>query len=312
MNTFLSRPLVSFILPAYKARWLSQAIRSIVSQTYTDIELVIINDCSPENIEEIVLSFSDTRIRYYKNERNIGGKSLVKQWEHCIEFARGIYTVIAADDDFYYPEFTEECVRLALQYSDSDLIRVRTEEIDEENKLLGVEGCFPTYMSQLEYVFRYREGSAFICMGNFLFRAETLKQKGFVDFPAALGSDIATTVLMAERGVICSNRILFSFRQSTVHISGSKTHYRIKLNAITLLFTWLTYFSYPKAQNKYEEFYMQRLSPEDWYEKCVFDYYNQVIKRVPLYRIHYIRLAKSAKTRDKLLMLLRYIKDRII
>ena len=60
----------SFILPAYKAKYFHQAISSILNQTYTDIELVIVNDASPEDLDTIVSSFDDSRIRYYKNKEN--------------------------------------------------------------------------------------------------------------------------------------------------------------------------------------------------------------------------------------------------
>ena len=67
-------PLVSFVLPAYKASWISEAIDSILAQTYHNIELIIVNDQSPEPIREIVAQYDDPRIRYYENEENIGGQ----------------------------------------------------------------------------------------------------------------------------------------------------------------------------------------------------------------------------------------------
>ena len=59
----------SFVLPAYKAHFLSQAVDSILSQTYTEFELIIVNDASPEDLDSIVESYSDSRIRYYKNQQ---------------------------------------------------------------------------------------------------------------------------------------------------------------------------------------------------------------------------------------------------
>lgn len=312
MNTLLpksSTPTISFILPAYKGRWIKQAIESVLAQTYQNIELVIINDQSPDNLDEIIGAYTDKRIRYYTNPQNIGGKSLVKQWENCIRYANGDYLAIAADDDIYHPRFAEECIKLAERYPKVDIIRARTEQIDENGVLLGVDNSFPEYISQLEYIFRYRDGSAFICMGNFLFKTTTLQQKGFVDFPMALGSDIATSIVMAENGMCNTHDVLFSFRQSTMHISGSKTHLKPKMDAITRFFHWMMAFDYPEPKNKYEVFYLSKLTNHDWHEKCVYDYYNQVIKYVPIKKIGYICSAKQATVKEKAAMLLRYVKD---
>ena len=60
----------SITIPAYKRTYLQECIDSILGQTYTDFELIIVNDASPEDLDSIVNSFSDSRIRYYKNEKN--------------------------------------------------------------------------------------------------------------------------------------------------------------------------------------------------------------------------------------------------
>ena len=61
-------------IPAYKSEFLKDCIQSILVQTFEDFELIIVNDASPENIDEVVHSFSDHRIRYYKNEENFNLK----------------------------------------------------------------------------------------------------------------------------------------------------------------------------------------------------------------------------------------------
>ena len=58
----------SFVLPAYKARFFREAIESILNQTYSEFELIIVNDASPEDLDSIVNSYSDERIRYYRNK----------------------------------------------------------------------------------------------------------------------------------------------------------------------------------------------------------------------------------------------------
>ena len=89
----------SFVLPAYKAAYLKEAIDSILNQTYKEFELIIVNDASPEGVDAIVRSYDDPRIQYYVNAENIGGKDLVAQWNYSITYAKGTYLILASDDD---------------------------------------------------------------------------------------------------------------------------------------------------------------------------------------------------------------------
>ena len=91
--------LVSVVIPAYKSAYLFDAISSVLSQTYKNLELIIVNDASPEDITSIVESFNDPRIRYYINERNIGALDLVKNWNLCLSYAQGDFFCLLCDDD---------------------------------------------------------------------------------------------------------------------------------------------------------------------------------------------------------------------
>ena len=66
-------PVVSILMPVYKtAPYLREAMDSILSQTFTDFELIILNDCSPDTADEILDTYTDSRIVRYKGEKNVG------------------------------------------------------------------------------------------------------------------------------------------------------------------------------------------------------------------------------------------------
>ncbi len=93
--------LVSVILPAYNAGpYIAEAIGSILSQTYTQFELIIINDCSTDNTEEVILSFTDNRIIYNKNSINSG---LIHNLNLGFSLAKGKYIVRMDADDISLP-----------------------------------------------------------------------------------------------------------------------------------------------------------------------------------------------------------------
>lgn len=69
----LNNPLISVLMPAYNAeKYIKEAIESILNQTFSNFEFIIIDDGSIDATEEIIKSFKDSRIVYIKNEKNLG------------------------------------------------------------------------------------------------------------------------------------------------------------------------------------------------------------------------------------------------
>lgn len=303
--------LISFILPAYKAKFLKQAIESILAQSYTTFELVIIDDASPENIEDVVSGFDDPRIRYYRNEENLGGESLVKQWNHCLQYAQGEYMMLAADDDLYHPDFLKTCVELADRYPHVDLIRSGAKQIDEHNQLIGIDGIIPEYCSKYQYVYHWLQATTFTCIGNYMFKTAVIKEKKFIDFPCAFGSDTASTISMAENGIASTAEMFFSFRISTIHLSSDKGRLKEKLEANTLLFKWLRGLVYDEPAGDLDRFCYDRIQWSYLYPKCQYDYYNLVIRYLPFSKLNWIWRCELLSSRDRLNMLARYLIKRL-
>ena len=134
--------MFSFVLPAFKGKYLRESIGSILAQDYTDFELIVVDDCSPDSIREIVESYDDKRVSYYRNEQNIGGKDLVAQWNHCLEYAKGNYVILATDDDLYEPNFLSTFVPLIEKYPDVNLFRARILQVDSRNEIKYIDSCY--------------------------------------------------------------------------------------------------------------------------------------------------------------------------
>jgi teichuronic acid biosynthesis glycosyltransferase TuaG len=95
---------VSVIMPAYNAEaYIETAIRSVVAQTFTDWELIVIDDCSRDATVEIVenLACEDSRITLLRNEVNMG---VSKTRNRGLDFARGSFVAFLDSDDVWYPE----------------------------------------------------------------------------------------------------------------------------------------------------------------------------------------------------------------
>lgn len=306
--------IISFILPAWKARFLKEAIGSIVVQTSPNWELIVVDDCSPEALEEIVSSFQDSRIRYIRNEKNLGGEDLVRQWNHCISFATGDYIVLAADDDRYKPTFCEECLRLAKKYPQVNLIHASVEQIDEQGHHLEDDSILPEFTNKYEYLNWWVTGRSFTCIGNFAFRRiALLAMGGFLVFPCAFGSDIATPIALSVNGVANTQDMLFCFRQSTQHLSADSSRFKEKLEAVSQLSEWLQAIDYEMPDNPEDRGFYQVMNHDYLHRKVIYDYFNLVIQHLPFKDLRkYLRLCRLATPIDKLMMSLRWLKRRLL
>lgn len=117
--------LVTIAIPAYKAQYLHEAIESALQQDYPNIEVVIVNDKSPYDLDSIVSQFDDKRIRYYKNNINLGSQSIVLNWNKCLEYAKGEYFVLLCDDDYLFPNFVSSLLSLVRKYPSCDVFHAR-------------------------------------------------------------------------------------------------------------------------------------------------------------------------------------------
>ena len=100
-------PQISVLLPAFNAgKYIESSIQSILNQTYSNFELIILNDGSSDSTEEIIKSFKDSRIIYVKNEQNIG---LVNTLNKGLKLANGKYIArMDADDISYIDRFSKQ------------------------------------------------------------------------------------------------------------------------------------------------------------------------------------------------------------
>jgi len=109
-------PLVSICIPTYnRAGMANLAIESALAQTYENIEVIVVDNASTDNIEALVASYRDSRLKFVKNERNLG---LFGNFNRCVEVASGDYIHILHSDDYIDPGFTETCVRFFESHPD--------------------------------------------------------------------------------------------------------------------------------------------------------------------------------------------------
>ena len=224
----------SVTIPAYKAQYLREAIESVTSQTYTDWELIIVDDCSPENLEAIVKPFlTDSRIRYYRNEKNCGAVNVVDNWNICLNYCTGDYVICMGDDDRLLPQCLEEYKRLIGQYPDLNVYHCRTEIINENGDVINLQEPRPQWESVLSFLWNRWDHRNKQYIGDFCYDTSYLKSvRGYHKLPLAWGADDITAIIAAkEKGIANTEAFCFQYRENSQTISSAASNAKTKIEA---------------------------------------------------------------------------------
>jgi glycosyltransferase involved in cell wall biosynthesis len=235
--------LFTVAIPAYKAKFLKECVDSILIQGYTNFELIIVNDASPENIDEIVRQYSDGRISYFVNKKNIGAENVVDNWNKCLSYANGDYFVLMGDDDVMESNYLEEFARLIKKYPDLDIYHCRSYIINENSEKVMITPSWPAFESVYENIWHRISSLRIQFISDFVYRRDSLVDRGgFYKLPLAWASDdISAYIAMQEKGIAHLNKPVFNYRKSSLTISLS-VHPDLKMKAILLEESWFKTF----------------------------------------------------------------------
>jgi glycosyltransferase involved in cell wall biosynthesis len=244
----------SICIPAYKSRYLKECIQSILQQSLDNFELIILNDCSPEPIEEIVSEFQDSRINYFKNDVNVGALNLVDNWNKCLSLAVGEFVVIMGDDDLLEGDFLKEFSHIISEYPDLDVYHCRSKIINDNGETLMLTPSCPSYERVYDSIWHRLQQYRSNYISDYMYRTSTLRERGgFYFLPLAWGSDdITAFIATAEKGIAHSNRPVFNYRSNSLSITSTGNDLE-KMNANLGYESWLAEFLSEKPVNAEDE-----------------------------------------------------------
>jgi glycosyltransferase involved in cell wall biosynthesis len=155
-------PKVSIIIPNFNyAEFLPKRYASILEQTYTDFEIIFLDDASTDNSRELFYEkFSQATAKYLFNPENSG--SPFAQWNTGVNLADGEYVWIAEADDFCRPEFLENLVEILEQHQDVNLAYCQSRPVDASGSFFR-NNTYAEYTRDLD---KTRWDSDFIAPGS--------------------------------------------------------------------------------------------------------------------------------------------------
>lgn len=141
--------MVSVVLPTYNgAKYLRNSIESVLGQTLQDWELIIVNDCSTDNTDEIITEYMavDSRIHVIKNDEN---RKLPTSLNIGFASARGKYLTWTSDDNMYLPEALEKMALFLDTHKENPMVVGRMTNIDDNGRFMRV---FTDYDSSIMWI----------------------------------------------------------------------------------------------------------------------------------------------------------------
>lgn len=131
----MARPTLTVLMPAYNsARFLRRAVDSVLQQDWMDLELIVVNDGSSDETEEILLSYTDPRLKYVRNDVNRG---LVYTLNRGLELASGEWIARMDADDICLPGRFSAQLAYFREHPEADVVATRVRLIDEQDQEIG-------------------------------------------------------------------------------------------------------------------------------------------------------------------------------
>ena len=225
-----STPKVSVCIPVYNGSdYIADSIQSVLTQTYEDFHLIVCDNCSTDNTEEIVRSFHDPRLTYTRNSENLG---LVGNANRCLELSKGEYVCIWHHDDIMLPENLERKVHLLDEHPEVGFVHSNLIRIDDKGEIVAreiwnedsrrdyAEDGLSVFHRYISYLSRGRGASIFI--GAVLARRKCYEKLGEFrsELPHCLDSEMWMRMMLFYN-VACIGTPLVKYRVHPTSASSS-------------------------------------------------------------------------------------------
>jgi len=229
--------MVSILIPVYnRDSYIAQTIESALNQTYTDIEVIIVDNFSTDDTWEIIQAYArqDNRIKAFQNQSNIGP---VRNWKRCIEEASGKYGKILWSDDWIAPEFIQRTLPFLEKNDDIGFVFTGTEIFinHSHKKPMHFIGKTGVYNSKV-YIEGALIGQNFpVSPGCAVFRLTDLRKNLMVQIPnktgidfslMAIGNDLLIFLLTASQykyfAFINEKLSFFRFHKDSISVASNR------------------------------------------------------------------------------------------
>ncbi|RTZ02918.1 glycosyltransferase [Flavobacterium sp. RSP49] len=231
--------MLAIVIPYFKLAFFEETVQSLDNQTDRRFKVYIGDDASSENPTFLLEKYHGKfDFVYHRFEENLGGTSLVKQWERCIALTgKEEWIMILGDDDVLGDNLVEAFYEnLEEIKSISNVVRFATCKIDEKGEETSLVYVHPKIEKSTDFFFRGSRSS----LSEYVFSKEKVKIIGFKDFPLGWFSDVLAILEFSNfKEIYTINGAVVNIRISALSISGSQNNLELKSKSTFTFFNYL-------------------------------------------------------------------------
>jgi len=236
--------MLAIVIPYYKLTFFEETLKSLALQTDKKFKVYIGNDASPEDPSQLLEKYkSKFDFKYHKFETNLGGTSLVKQWERCMKLtADEEWLMILGDDDV----LADNCVAAfyenleEIQNLKISTIRFSTKVIDSQGAFISNNYIHPKIEKATDFLIRKFKGGTRSSLSEYIFKRKSIETFRFKDFPLAWNSDLLAVLEFSEwKNIFTINEAQVFFRLSGLNITSKNDDIVVKNNATFQFYSYL-------------------------------------------------------------------------
>jgi glycosyltransferase involved in cell wall biosynthesis len=232
--------LLAIVIPYYKINFFEATLDSLANQTNKEFKVYIGDDVSLDNPTVLLEKYKDKlELVYQRFEENLGGKSLVQQWNRCLNLCKEEeWVMILGDDDV----LESNCIAVFYTHLkeigdlDATVVRFATQVVDEKGKTISQVYQHPKTEKATDFLMRKLKGGTRSSLSEYVFKKEVLDSIQFKELPLAWYSDLLAVLEFSRwKYIFTINEAIVYFRWSGLNIT-SKTDDVVVKNCATFQF----------------------------------------------------------------------------
>lgn len=192
-------PLLTVLVGNYNyGRFVGQTIQSVLEQDFKNLELLVVDNASTDNSDEVIRSFSDPRLKYIRNSRNLGA---TESGNKVLQLVRSKYFTFLCSDDYYLPGHISQMMAALEAHSESDLATTTFTGVDEHGQPLPITGPrqVGAYFGGRNEFGELLAHGCYLNLSSTMYRATTIRQLGGFNGALHGGGDYEWFIRIAAR-----------------------------------------------------------------------------------------------------------------
>jgi hypothetical protein len=235
--------ILAIVIPYYKLTYFEATLKSLSSQTDKRFKVYIGDDASPENPSTLLCSYQDKfDFIYHRFDNNVGGTSLTKQWERCVDLSGNEeWLMILGDDDYLENTVVASWYKkYDMFYKKAEVVRFATKMIVEVTNTVSDTYIHPVWEMATDSFYRKFEHLTRSSLSEYIFSRASYLKFGFYDYPLAWNSDDRAWLEFSDdKPIFTINESLVYFRLSELNISGKEDNNAVKSLSVIAFYRYV-------------------------------------------------------------------------